>query len=72
MLLVFLISTCHDKVYKLYFQEDEPIYIAVKGVVFDVTSGKGKITLQAECVPPPSVWFTIGISGVVTSTRWPF
>ncbi|ETE68297.1 Neudesin, partial [Ophiophagus hannah] len=27
-------------VYKLYFQEDEPIYIAVKGVVFDVTSGK--------------------------------
>uniref|UniRef100_G1KFB2 Cytochrome b5 heme-binding domain-containing protein n=1 Tax=Anolis carolinensis TaxID=28377 RepID=G1KFB2_ANOCA len=25
---------------KCFFQEDEPIYIAVKGVVFDVTSGK--------------------------------
>ena len=24
------------------FQEDQPIYMAVKGVVFDVTSGKGK------------------------------
>ena len=35
------------------FQEDQPIYLAVKGVVFDVTSGKGKLALWGVTPPPP-------------------
>lgn len=30
------------------FQEGQPIYIAIKGVVFDVTSGKGELSLKKE------------------------
>lgn len=37
------------------FQEDEPIYIAVKGVVFDVTSGKGKNHITSRMFPPFSM-----------------
>lgn len=33
---------------KNIFQEGQPIYIAVKGVVFDVTSGKGELSLKKE------------------------